>query len=129
MLAMGVLLISLAGCGGDKLVATKETEDDIMGKYKEEVIITFKNDKVDTVEMSMEFDKEETAQGMYALYNLGMSMSEESAPEGMSVKQEGKKLVITMDAETYASQEGETDEEMTKDAIKAALEEEGYTVK
>lgn len=129
VLAMGLILISLAGCGSDKLVATKTTEDDMMGAYKEEVVMTFEKDKVTTIEMSMEFDDEETAEGMYSLYNLGMEMSEEAAPEGMEVKQDGKKLVIIMDATTYAETEGVSDEEMTKEALKAALEEDGYTVK
>lgn len=129
MLALGLILVSLAGCGSDKLVATKTTEDEMMGNYKEEVTITFKNDKVETVEMSMEFDDEETAEGMYSLFNMGMSISEEETPEGIDVKQDGKKLVITMDAKSFAESEGASDEEMTKEALKASLEEDGYTVK
>lgn len=129
LLIMGMMLVLLTGCGSDKLVATKTTEDDMMGNYKEEVVMTFKNDKVETIEMSMEFDDEETAQGMYALYNMGLSMSEDESTQGMEVKQDGKKLVITMDAKAYAESEGASDEDMTKDALKAALEEDGYTVK
>ena len=128
-LAMGLILISLSACGGNKLVATKTTEDSMMGNYKEEIVFTFKNDKVDTVKMSMEFDKEETAKSMYSLYNLGMSMSDEEAPEGMEVKQDGKKLVITMNASMYAEQEDISDDKLTKEALKAELEEAGYTVK
>ena len=124
-----MLLVLLAGCGGNKLVATKTTEDDFMGKYTETVTITFKDDKATNVEMAMEFDKEETAASMYSLYNFGMSMSEEDAPEGMSVKQDGKKLVITMDASLYAEEEGTNSEDMTREALKKALEEDGYTVK
>ena len=129
LLIMGMMLFLLTGCGSDKLVATKTTEDDMMGNYKEEIVMTFKDDKVETMEMSMEFDDEETAQGMYGLYNMGLSMSEESDTEGMEVKQDGKKLVIKMDAKTYAETEGASDEEMTKEALKKALEEDGYTVK
>lgn len=129
LLIMGMMLFLLTGCGSDKLVATKTTEDDMMGNYKEEIVMTFKNDKVETMEMSMEFDDEETAQGMYGLYNMGLSTSEESDTEGMEVKQDGKKLVIKMDAKTYAETEGASDEEMTKEALKKALEEDGYTVK
>ena len=129
LLIMGMMLVLLTGCGSDKLVATKTTEDDMMGKYKEEIVMTFKDDKVESIEMNMEFDDEETAQGMYGLYNMGLSMSEESDTEGMEVKQDGKKLVITMDAKAYAESEGASDEEMTKEALKKALEEDGYTVK
>ena len=34
-----------------------------------------------------------------------------------------------MDAKAYAEAEGASDEEMTKDVLKKALEENGYTVK
>lgn len=128
-LVMGLIVISLAGCGSDKLVATKTTEDEMMGNYKEEITMTFKDDKVETIEMSMEFDDEETAQGMYGLLSLGMSMSEDSELEGMEVKQDGKKIIMIMDAAAYAASEGVSDEEMTKEAMKASLEESGYTVK
>lgn len=129
VLLMGLILILLAGCGSDKLVATKTTEDSMMGTYEEEVVMTFKNDKVTNIEMNMEFDKEETAEGMYALFNMGTSMSETSMPEEMEVKQDGTKLIITMDAKAYAQSEGISDENMTKDALRANLEENGYTIK
>ena len=57
---IGLILISLTGCGGNKLVATKTTEDETMGSFKEKIVIKFKNDKVETMEMTMEYDKEET---------------------------------------------------------------------
>lgn len=128
-LVMGILVISLTGCGSNKLVATKSTEDEMMGNYTEEITVTFKDDKVETVEMSMGFDDEETAQGMYGLLSLGMSMDEEGQLDGMEIKQDSKKIIMTMDAETFAAFEEMSDEEMTKEAIKASLEEEGYIVK
>lgn len=128
ILVMGMVLVLLAGCGSNKLVATKTTEDEMMGNYKEEVVMTFKKDKVTNIEMSMEFDKEETAAAMYSMFNMGLSMSGENM-EGMEAKQDGKKFIITMDAKAYAESEGVSDEEMTKDAMKAALEADGYTVK
>ena len=94
-LVIGIMVISLTGCGSDKLVATKTTEDEMMGNYTEKITVTFKNDKVETIEMSMEFDDEETAQGMYGLFSLGMSMDESGELEGMDVKQDGKELVST----------------------------------
>lgn len=128
LLVMGMILVLLAGCGSDKLVATKTTEDDMVGSYKEEVVMTFEKDKVTNIEMSMEFDKEETAAAMYSMFNMGLSMSGEDM-EGMEAKQDGKKFIMTMDAKAYAESEGVSDEEMTKDAMKAALEADGYTVK
>ena len=129
IVTMGLVLVSLAGCGSNKLVATKTTEDPSMGNYKEEIVMTFKNDKVDTIKMTMEFDNEETAETMYSLYSFGLSMSEEESIEGMDVKLDGKKFIITMDASTYAESEGVSDEEMTRETLKKALEEDGYTVK
>ncbi len=129
IVTMGLILFLLSGCGNDKLIATKTTENDMMGNYKEEIIMTFKDDKVTNIEMSMEFEEEETASSMYAVLNMGASLSEESNLEGMEAKQDGKKLIITMDAKAYAESEGISDEEMTKDVLKTSLEEEGYTVK
>lgn len=101
----------------------------MMGNCKEEITVTFKNDKVETVKMVMEFDDEETAQGMYGLLSLGMSMSEDGELNGMQFEQDGKKITMTMTAEAYAASEEVSDEEMSKEAIKAALEEDGYEVK
>ena len=129
LLIMGVVLFLLAGCGANKLVATKTTEDEHMGTYKEQITVTFKNNKASSLEMVMEFDKEETAESMYNLYNLGMSMSENESTSGMNVKKDGKKLIITADAKAFLSSENASDENLTKDAIKASFEEQGYKVK
>ena len=128
-LVIGILVISLTGCGSDKIVATKTTEDEMMGSCKEEITITFKNDKVETIKKSMEFDNEETAQGMYGILSLGMSMDESGELEGLEIEQKGKKLIMKMDATTYAETEGVSDEDMSKEALKKSLEEDGYTVK
>ena len=61
--------------------------------------------------------------------NIGASVSELSIPDGIEIKQDGKKVIMTMDAKTYAEQQGASDEEMTKEALRKVLEEEGYTVK
>ena len=129
LVVMAMLVAVLAGCGSDKLVATKSTQDETMGSYTEEITITFKDNKASSVEMAMVFDNEETANTMYSLYNLGMSMSEDEEAQGMDVKLDGKKLVITADAATFLGDESVSDEELTKDAIKAELEADGYTVK
>ena len=101
LLIMGIALVLLTGCGGNKLVATKTTEDGTIGKYKEEMTVTFKDDKVNEIEMSMEFDDEEKAKAMYSLYNVGASMSDDESLKGMKVEQKGKKLVVKMDAKAY----------------------------
>ena len=129
LVLMGLIVISLTGCGSDKLVATKTSEDDTMGKYEETITVTFKKDKVETIKMEMEFEKEEIAQTMSGLFSLGMQSMDESETKGFEVKQDGKKLVISMDAAAYAESEGVSDEEMTKESLKKSLEESGYTVK
>ena len=128
-LAMGLIVISLTGCGSNKLVATKTTEDEMMGNYKENITITFKDDKVETVETKMEFEDEETAQGMYGLLSLGMSRDTEGGLDGLEFEQEGKTLTMKMDKKAFAASEEMSDEDMTKEAIKSALEEDGYKVK
>lgn len=123
---VGLMVISLTGCGGDKLVATKTTEDE-MGKYEEKMTVKFKKDKVESVEWEMEFDKEELATSMYGILSLGMSMSEEEV-EGFEIDQKGKKITIKMDAKAFEDSEGMS-EGMSKDEIKKSLEEDGYKVK
>ena len=125
---IGLVLISLTGCGGNKLVATKTTEDEMMGNYKEKIVITFKKDKVEAMEMTMEYDKEETAQAMYGILSFGMSMAEDGELDGMDFKQDGKKIIINMDASAYEATRG-TIGEMTKEELKTSLEKEGYKVK
>ena len=120
-----VALFVLTGCG-DKLVATKVTEESGM-KVQEKIEVSFKNDKVDKVKMTMTFDNKETAEAMKSLFTLGLSMSEEDIK--MDVKQSGKSLIVTFDAKAYAEYAGESDVNMTKAEMKKALEEEGYKVK
>lgn len=130
LLIIGMVLVLLTGCGGDKLIATKTTDDDSMGlgKYEEKIEVKFKDDKVSEVTMTAEFEKEEAAKSMAALFNLGSSMAEEEM-EGFKVEQKGKKVIMKVDAKTFAKQEDLSDEDMTKEAIKKSLEEDGYTVK
>lgn len=121
---MLVTLLALTGCG-DKLVATRETEE--MGmKMEEEIEVSFKDDKVNKVKMTYTFDSKEQAEAMKSLFTLGMSMNGETT--NLDIKQRGKKLTIEADAEAYAELAGE-DVDISKDELREQLEEEGYTVK
>lgn len=121
---MLVTLLALTGCG-DKLVATRETEE--MGmKMEEKIEVSFKDDKVNKVKMTYTFDSKEQAESMKSLFTLGMSMSGETT--NLDIKQSGKKLTIEADAEAYAELAGE-DVDISKDELREQLEEEGYTVK
>ena len=124
---LAILLLALTGCGGNKLVATKSESNELFGKYEEKIEITFKKDKVDKVVMTMEFENEDKAKGIAALYN----MSKDEDMKDIKVEQKGKKLVMTMDAKAFTAQEGNKDDDssLTKESIKKSLEEAGYKVK
>ena len=130
LLIMGMVLLLLTGCGGDKIVGTKTNENDSMfGTYEEKIEISFKDDKPDKIKNTFEFENEDKAQSAYAIFNLGVSMLEEGQKEAYQVKQSGKKVTMEMSAEIYGEQQYLNDKDMTKDALKASLEEDGYKIK
>ncbi|MDO5555402.1 MAG: hypothetical protein Q4G09_01725 [Clostridia bacterium] len=130
LLVMGMILILLTGCGGDKLVATKTTDDDEMfGKYEEKIEVSFKSDKVDKVKMTLKFEDSEKAESAYSMFNFATSMLEEEEKDGFKVKQDGKNINVEMSSEVYKDQEYLDDEDITKEAMKKSLEEQGYKVK
>lgn len=124
-----VALFALTGCG-DKLVATKTTEEEgLTGevmKYEEKIEIKFKDDKVNSVKMTFKFEDKEQAETMKSMFDLMTAMMDEDS--AMEVKQSGKKLTIELDAEAYSEMSGE-EANMSKDDIKKSLEEDGYKVK
>ena len=122
---MSVVLLALTGCG-NKLVATRETEEDGM-KVEEKIEISFKKDKVNKVKMTYKFDTEENAELMAGIFKMGMAMSEEDM--GFEVEQKGKKVVIELDAKAYAEMSGEEVSEVSKEELKKQLKEDGYKVK
>ncbi len=114
MLAM---VVALTGCG-NKLVATRtSTENGVEMKEKHE--LKFKGDKLDSIKMTYEFSDEASAAMMGGLMKLAIPDTEI----------DGKKVTMNLKAEDYASEFGDSEEDITKEAIKASLEEEGYTVK
>ncbi len=135
VMLMAVLVFTLTGCGskkedkeenkGDTLVATRAQNDDYFGEYKEIIEITFKDDKAETIVMTMDFASEETAQGIAAIFSLAGS----EGTEGMQTKQEGTKFIMTMNAAAYADQEGIEEGQLSKEYLKKSLEDEGYEVK
>ena len=121
---MLVTLLALTGCG-DKLVATRETEE--MGvKMEEEIEVSFKDDKVNKVKMTYTFDSKEQAEAMKSLLSLGMSMNEETA--NFDIKQSGKKIIMEADAKAYAEMAGD-DVDISKDELREQFDDQGYTVK
>jgi len=113
-----MILLTLTGCGKNKLVATKSSDD-----YEEKIEISFKDDKIKEVTWTMEFDKEEDAESFVKLFE---SMSSEL--EGAEVKQKGKKAILKFDEKSFAEFSGD-EANSSKEDIKKALEEDGYKVK
>ena len=119
VMLLAVMLISLTGCFGNKLVATRESDE--MGvKVKETMEVTFKNDKANEVKATYEFDKTEDADMYYGLMSAFF-------PDG-STEQKGKKIIMTLKAEDFLG-EGEEADGASKEEIKKQLEEQGYKVK
>lgn len=127
---MIAVLLSLAGCGKkeeekpNKLTATKVNEDDsFFGTYTEKIEITFENNKAKTFEWIMELEDEEMAETIASFYS-----APEEESEGLDVKTDGNKLIMTMSAEEFLEEENIDDDSLTFEALKADLESEGYTV-
>ena len=45
------------------------------------------------------------------------------------IEQKGKKIIMTLDVEEYAKEEGVEKDKLTKDYLKEELEKDGYKVK
>jgi len=142
-LLISVLLVGLTACGkedesskkasenSNKLVATKQVEDGTTDPYTEKMEITFKDNKATEIKIISIFETEDTAKEMYDFFNLFTNMAEDgedSMPEGLDFKLDGKQFIITMDAKAFMEEEGVSEEEITKEAIQKMLEDEGYTI-
>ena len=125
-LVMGLLLIALTGCGANKLVATKSSDDEFMGKYEEKIEISFKDDKADQIVWTMEFEDEDKAESVASIFKLANNSDEDTK---IDVEQKGKKVTLKMDAKSFASEEDMDDNSLSIEEMKKSLEDEGYTVK
>jgi len=104
----------------------------IVNKFENE--ISFKDDKVNKVKMTYTFDNKDDAKKFVDSYNAILSLANAfaSGDEKVSLptmEQKGKKAIMEMDAKMYSEMGGDTEAGMTKDEVKASLEEEGYKVK
>lgn len=132
-LLVAVLLLSslllLTGCG-NKIVATKKTEDDEAGTIKEKIEYKFKDDKIDSVKMTYTFEDKETAEEQKQQFDQVMALISAFSDEeiGMEVEQKGKKIIMKLDAEAFGAMEGEVST-VNKEELKEQLEKEGYKVK
>lgn len=127
---MAVLLLSLVACGGNKLTATKETDEDGV-KYKEELVVSFKDNKADSVKFTFTFENEDDAKKMNSMFELLNQFSEDGEKYVDNLKQNGKKLTGEINPKLIVSNGEEESEnaDLSKEGVKKALEESGYTVK
>ena len=122
VMVMAILLLGLTGCG-NKLVATKEEEDSLMGKYKETIEIKFKGDKASQVKITYAFEENDKAEDAEKLFE------ELAKTDGIEAKRSGKKVTLTIEAKAYKEFAGEDITELSKDEIKENLEKADYKVK
>lgn len=132
---MLVAVLALTGCGS-KLVATKDVEaTETDPKHSEKIEISFKNDKVNKVKMTYIFENKDDAKKFVDSYNAILGLAKAFATEGdkeislPTMEQKGKKAIMKMDSKMYSEMGGETEAGMTKDEVKASLEEKEYKVK
>lgn len=131
-----IILITLTGCekddsnnskstDEDKLVATQSITDDLLGTtYEQKMEMTFKNDKLDQATTIIECKDETEAKGMYSLYVMAAAEYDD-----MEVKQDGKKVVVTMGTKSVAAETGLNADDISKDNMIKYLKDEGYTIK
>jgi len=129
-LLLSILLVGLVACGKeehnntDKLVATKQLENIRTGNYTEKVEITYEDNKATKIKIRDIYETEKKASNMYKLFNFDsiISEDEEKMLENIETKLEGKEIVIMMDVKDSYK------ENFSKEAIKNAFEENGYTI-
>ena len=130
------MLLVLVGCG-NKLVATREEEEEIDGKtvkVEEKMEIFFKKDKVNKIKATMTFNDKDVAKKYLDQYNSlkelakSMGADEEELARMPELKQNGKSLSMELKGDDVKDIAG-FDTEKSKEDIKKALEEEGYKVK
>lgn len=143
LLAMVVLLVTLAGCNNDeksdkkkdndkeivatkddnKLVGTKSGEEEFFGKFEETIEITFEDNKANSIVMTRELEDEETVETVKGVLPY---LNDE---EGMKFEVKDNKVIITFDPQAYAEEEGLSVDELTKEAFEKELKDNGYTIK
>lgn len=131
LVVMLMAVVLLAGCVGNKIVATKTT-DDYSGKYEEKLEAKLKDDKVSEVKITYEYEDEESATFMHDIFESIVSIAgEENVEEfkNFQLSQDGKIVVVIMDGAAFMKLEGAEESEMTKEGFKALLEEQDYIVK
>ncbi len=108
----------------EKLIAKKEETDEAMGKYIQIIEVGYKNGTAVSATMAMEFNDEKTATTILT----ALKMANDDSLKDYDISQDGKKIVIKMDIDSFIKQEELSKEDLKKDTLKKDLEETGYTV-
>lgn len=130
LLGLGAILIVFLLIGNrndNKLVATKIIENEEFGKYVDEVVIMFEDNRVTSIQESMEFENEETAESLYSMYDFINSMQSDS--EQLRIGISGKKIIIMMNAAELEKNVGFSLKEKTEKDMEINFKEKGYNVK
>ncbi|MBR2241043.1 MAG: hypothetical protein IJ890_06675 [Clostridia bacterium] len=122
---MMLFLTVLTGCGENKkLVATKDTEDSLYGKYSETVEITFKDKKADKIVMTKDLESQEKANSIGDL----LKYLDEDEMNGLKIEQDGKKIITTFEPSTFIQEQNLKESNLSRESLKKELEEEGYKI-
>ena len=106
----------------NNLVATKYAEDDFFGKYKETIVITFKNKQATMIVMTREIEDEEIAK------SINSYIDELNQDSGMKFEVDGTNIIITLDQKAFADEEGLKESDLTIESLQKELEYDGYTI-
>ena len=87
-----VLLLVLTGCGKKQVVCTAKVDEGGQ-KFEGKIVGTLKDDKIDSVSVSMKFDDEETAKQMCSLFELANSFAEKEEDK-VDFKCKGKEITL-----------------------------------
>ena len=136
VVSCSLFALVLTGCGSKTLTCTKTGTEDGM-ETKENIKVTFKNDKPATAEMNMEMILDEDTKS-YADMILGMleSTFEEAEQEGLTIDTEKTddsiKVKMNVDFNKVKSTEEldfDIDSDEDFESVKEDFEEDGYSCK
>ena len=130
---LGCGLLLLTGCGGNKLTCTVDMSDELdgFGTMEAEVVFHFDSDwkKVEEFDMEMivELSDEFEDEAMDLFKGQLEEMCEgDDAPKDCEVKVKGNKATLTASGDSEIM---EIEEDMTKEEVIEAMEDEGFTCK
>ena len=87
-----VLLLALTGCG-KKQVVCSASFDELGMKYEAKITGTLKDDKIDSVSISMKFEDESKAKQMCSLFELANGLAEKEEDK-IDYKCNGKEITF-----------------------------------